>query len=149
MLSIGLWRWYINIIITILDIIHHPVFYLKSQISETGFCLRRFHLKTETYWNDMALSRRQEDECCWKCDSYGAYVDLIISTNFLYRKIERIKSTLSSVTWCHMTCYKIADQILGAKKGPNTSCPLFAWLALHPRSFGKFVVIISQAENCP
>jgi hypothetical protein len=31
MLSIGLWRWYeyINITITILDIMHHPVFYLK------------------------------------------------------------------------------------------------------------------------
>jgi hypothetical protein len=29
MLSIGLWRWYINITITILDIIHRPVFYLK------------------------------------------------------------------------------------------------------------------------
>jgi hypothetical protein len=25
----GLWRWYINITITILDIIHRPVFYLK------------------------------------------------------------------------------------------------------------------------
>jgi hypothetical protein len=30
MLSIGLWRWYINIIITILDIVHRPVFYLKG-----------------------------------------------------------------------------------------------------------------------
>jgi hypothetical protein len=29
MLSIGLWRWYINITVTILDIIHRPVFYLK------------------------------------------------------------------------------------------------------------------------
>jgi hypothetical protein len=29
MLSIGLWGWYINITITILDIIHRPVFYLK------------------------------------------------------------------------------------------------------------------------
>jgi hypothetical protein len=29
MLSIGLWRWYINITITIVDIIHRPVFYLK------------------------------------------------------------------------------------------------------------------------
>jgi hypothetical protein len=29
MLSIGLWRWYINITITILDIVHRPVFYLK------------------------------------------------------------------------------------------------------------------------
>jgi hypothetical protein len=27
--SIGLWRWYISITITILDIIHRPVFYLK------------------------------------------------------------------------------------------------------------------------
>jgi hypothetical protein len=27
--SIGLWRWYINITITILEIIHRPVFYLK------------------------------------------------------------------------------------------------------------------------
>jgi hypothetical protein len=29
MLSIGLWRWYINISIKILDFIHRPVFYLK------------------------------------------------------------------------------------------------------------------------
>jgi hypothetical protein len=29
MLSVGLWRWYVNITITILDIIHRPVFYLK------------------------------------------------------------------------------------------------------------------------
>jgi hypothetical protein len=29
MLSVGLWRWYINITITILDINHRPVFYLK------------------------------------------------------------------------------------------------------------------------
>jgi hypothetical protein len=28
-LSVGLWRWYINITKTILDIIHRPVFYLK------------------------------------------------------------------------------------------------------------------------
>jgi hypothetical protein len=29
MLSVGSWRWYTNITITILDIIHRPVFYLK------------------------------------------------------------------------------------------------------------------------
>jgi hypothetical protein len=40
MLSTGLWRWYINITITILDIIHRPVFYLKLNVSETGICLR-------------------------------------------------------------------------------------------------------------
>jgi hypothetical protein len=37
MLSIGLWRWCINISITILDIIHRPIFYLKLEASETGF----------------------------------------------------------------------------------------------------------------
>jgi hypothetical protein len=31
--SIGLWRWYINISITILDIMHRPVFYLKLNSS--------------------------------------------------------------------------------------------------------------------
>jgi hypothetical protein len=40
MLSIGLWRRYINITIRILDIIHRPVLYLKHDVSETGFCLR-------------------------------------------------------------------------------------------------------------
>jgi hypothetical protein len=40
MLSVGLWRWYINITITILDIINRPVFYLKHNVSETGFFLR-------------------------------------------------------------------------------------------------------------
>jgi hypothetical protein len=31
MLSIGLWQWYINITITILDIIHRPVFYFEKE----------------------------------------------------------------------------------------------------------------------
>jgi hypothetical protein len=39
-LSVGLWRWYINITITILDIIHRPVSYLKHSFSQTGFGLR-------------------------------------------------------------------------------------------------------------
>jgi hypothetical protein len=37
---IGLWRWYINITITILEFIHRPVFYLKHKVSETEFCFR-------------------------------------------------------------------------------------------------------------
>jgi hypothetical protein len=40
MLSIGLWRWYINTYVTFLDIIHHPVFYLKQHVSETRLCLQ-------------------------------------------------------------------------------------------------------------
>jgi hypothetical protein len=40
MLSIGLWRRYITVTITIADIIYRPVFYLKHNLSETAFCLR-------------------------------------------------------------------------------------------------------------
>jgi hypothetical protein len=36
MLSIGLWRWYINITITILDIIHRPVFLFETQLNSLG-----------------------------------------------------------------------------------------------------------------
>jgi hypothetical protein len=35
----GLLQSYINITVTILDIINYPVFYLKHDVSETGFCL--------------------------------------------------------------------------------------------------------------
>jgi hypothetical protein len=38
--SKSLLLWYINTIIQFLDIIHLPVFYLKQNVSETGFCLR-------------------------------------------------------------------------------------------------------------
>jgi hypothetical protein len=40
MLSTGLWRWYINLATTILDIIQRSVLYLKHNVSETGFWLR-------------------------------------------------------------------------------------------------------------
>jgi hypothetical protein len=40
MLSVGLWRRYINITIIIVDIIHRPIFYLRLNVSETGFCPR-------------------------------------------------------------------------------------------------------------
>jgi hypothetical protein len=74
--SIGLWRWHINIVIAILDIIHNPFFYLKiccfgdwnlspssrgaysdGHNRKASLCLRTsfywahlctFHLKTET-----------------------------------------------------------------------------------------------------
>jgi hypothetical protein len=69
MLSVGLWRWYINITNTILDIIHSAVFYLKRNISATGFCLRLqvLSLKEEDRIQSpkrCVLSKRQEDGCC-------------------------------------------------------------------------------------
>jgi hypothetical protein len=81
MLSIGLWRLYINITIIILDIIHRPVFYLKQDISETTFCPRpqtepsnlgqinraslclQFHLQmqTEPSLRNSILNKGQDD----------------------------------------------------------------------------------------
>jgi hypothetical protein len=40
MLSMDLQRWYISVIITILDIIHLLVFYLKHDVSDTAFWFR-------------------------------------------------------------------------------------------------------------
>jgi hypothetical protein len=40
MQSIGLWQWYINVTIIILDIVQRLVIYLKCDVLETGFCLR-------------------------------------------------------------------------------------------------------------
>jgi hypothetical protein len=38
--SKSLWQWHINTIIDNLDIIHCPVFFIKNNVLETGFCLR-------------------------------------------------------------------------------------------------------------
>jgi hypothetical protein len=57
MLSIGLWRRYINITITILDIIHRSIFYLKQNVSETGFCLRLQVESIQLYRIDTASLR--------------------------------------------------------------------------------------------
>jgi hypothetical protein len=64
MLSMGLWRWYINITIPIQDIVNRPVFYLKHNISETGVCLRLQVEPTQLssiYRSSLCL-RRQETE---------------------------------------------------------------------------------------
>jgi hypothetical protein len=39
-----LFNYFITTTLTVLDIIHHPVFYLKHDVSETGSCL---HLQVE------------------------------------------------------------------------------------------------------
>jgi hypothetical protein len=44
MLSIGLWPWYINVTVSILDIIHRPLFYFKHDVSETVPALRLYLL---------------------------------------------------------------------------------------------------------
>jgi hypothetical protein len=34
-----MYLWYINITTTILDIVYRPIFYVKHDVSKTGFCL--------------------------------------------------------------------------------------------------------------
>jgi hypothetical protein len=42
-MSVGSWQWYINIPITILDIIHRPVFYLN--LNSTLYVCLNLHMK--------------------------------------------------------------------------------------------------------
>jgi hypothetical protein len=44
--SLGLWRWYINITITVLDIIHRAVFYLKQAIDNVHTSLETRYVST-------------------------------------------------------------------------------------------------------
>jgi hypothetical protein len=65
--SVVLWRCYINIIVTILDIIHALSFYLIYDVSETGFCI---HFQVHAPFKDgdrtqfpkrRVLNKRQDD----------------------------------------------------------------------------------------
>jgi hypothetical protein len=58
--SIGLWRPYINVTITILDIIHRPVYYLKHDVPETESSLR----------NNMFKIKHMMMDNVQICDSY-------------------------------------------------------------------------------
>jgi hypothetical protein len=68
LLSMGLWRWYSNITVKILDIINCPVFYLKHNVPDTetsSICwagLSRFHLKTETESNLRKVLKKRYDD---------------------------------------------------------------------------------------
>jgi hypothetical protein len=53
---IGLWRWYINVTITILDIIHRPVFYLK-QLNSIGLYEIRLRYEPNRSMLSMGLWR--------------------------------------------------------------------------------------------
>jgi hypothetical protein len=68
MFSVGLWQWFINIIATLLGLIHRPVFYLKHDVSDTDYSvcwaqLTRFHLKkeTESSLRNVVSNKRQDD----------------------------------------------------------------------------------------
>jgi hypothetical protein len=60
MLSISLWVWYINITITILHIIHRPVFHLKLNSTQ----LYRFVRTSQE--TDTSLLRAQQVKAIYK-----------------------------------------------------------------------------------
>jgi hypothetical protein len=107
-LSIGLWRWYINITIAILDIIHRPVFYLKHDVSESGFWILQVEptqmgpigrvslcvLGPPEDWDRIespkhrVLNKRPDDEYVQNCDNY---IRIVIAT--------RVKNAFLSLWW--------------------------------------------------
>jgi hypothetical protein len=94
MLSIDLWRWYINVTITILDIIHHSVFYLKRNVSETRFCLR-LHMEptqmSSIYRASLSPFRRLNSVCVftWNLLRYAQQIEVVpvsvLETEFCFR----------------------------------------------------------------
>jgi hypothetical protein len=56
-----IWLRYINITVTILDIIHRPVFYLKHSVSEIGFWLR-FQVEP-SYFGPIDIARLSPKRC--------------------------------------------------------------------------------------
>jgi hypothetical protein len=111
MLSIGLWRRYINITITILDIIHRPVFYLKLDVPETEFCLRLemepTPLRRQTSSvNGVHLSRfHQSSET--------------ESSLRNFRVDDDSNNNNNSVAWVHERIYRSRDRCLSAKLVPT------------------------------
>jgi hypothetical protein len=57
MRSIGLWRWYINLTVTVLDIIHRHVFYLKHTMDDV-------HTSRETVTSPL---RVQQVNAIYRC----------------------------------------------------------------------------------
>jgi hypothetical protein len=69
MLSIGLWRWYINITITILDIIDRSVFYLK--LNSIGLSVpHRKHITSPLRSQQVNVL----SICIWRC-----YINITIT----------------------------------------------------------------------
>jgi hypothetical protein len=67
MFSVGLWQLYINITVTVLGLIHRPVFYLTHDVSETEYSVywsqpSIFHLETETEFSfrNVVSNKRQD-----------------------------------------------------------------------------------------
>jgi hypothetical protein len=99
MLSIGLWRWYINVTITILDIIHLLTFYLNHDVSYR--CLKQRNVSKiyrfvrtseETYY----LRRRYEpNRLMLSIGLWPLYNNVAITVlNIIHRPVFLTKATI-------------------------------------------------------
>jgi hypothetical protein len=124
MLSVGLWWWYINITITILDIIHRPVFYLKlnSTLYLTGSTLR---LRYEP--NGLMLS---VGLWWWYINKTNTILDII------HRPVFYLKHDVSETGYC--LCFQVEPTKLGPIERANfclIMSLLFIFAMLHEASF--------------
>jgi uncharacterized membrane protein len=117
MLPICLWRWYINITITVLDIIHRPVFSLK--LNSTLLCLSAPHRKHIT----SPLRVQQVNAICrfvrWYIDITITILDIIHRPVF-YLKLNSTLLCLSAPHRKHITSPLRAQQV-------NAICRFVRW----------------------
>jgi hypothetical protein len=85
----SLWWWYISKTIVFLDITHHPVFYLKHNISETGFHLRlqveptQLEMEMEFSLQNIFLNKNRSMDNVQKHNScIFSYIDTFYNRNF-------------------------------------------------------------------
>jgi hypothetical protein len=132
--SIGLWRWYINITITILDIIHRPVFYLRHDVSETGFYLRLQVKPTQLSSIDRGslCLQRQKGLCSvhWALRHDGVWMSGGTAPPFSWSKNKSTKKTAWSgqlgepVCYLVHGCYFASWLLLGTKTKTKTETKL-------------------------
>jgi hypothetical protein len=117
MLSIGLWRRYINITITIVDIIHRPVFYLKLN-STLYVCL---YLTGNTL-----LLRYEPNRLMLSIGLWRRYINITITiVNIIHRPVFYLK--LNSTLY---VCLYFTGNTLRLRYEPNRlmlSVDLWRW----------------------
>jgi hypothetical protein len=80
--AIGLWRWYINITVTVLDIIHRRLL-LKTQLYKVVRTLQETHDVSATKPNRLMLFRETATVCCENHTEHTHYVGRMQSFSML------------------------------------------------------------------
>jgi hypothetical protein len=124
MLSIGLWRWYINMIITIMDIIHRPVFYLDI-ISTLYICP---YITGNTLRLRYKPNRSVLPICLWR-----GYINITVIILDIFNR-----SVFYLIVYCYeiaMSCTPIDTERvwsnLSARHWPSFLCRYFNSVTIH------------------